>query len=192
MLFEGKIYITLDSNYAVQKAELGINKNINLNFVRSMHVDLDFEQNPDKRYHLSKSTMLADFGANKKKTGGVFGIRTVTYKNYIVNQPHPDTTYITDVTANASDEVKHRSDKFQVFQNRLDTLTAAESHVYKNMDSLRSMPSYRRTLDIATLIFAGYKSFDKFEIGPANTFYSFNPVEGLKLRLGGRTTPGTE
>ena len=27
------------------------------------------------------------------------------------------------------------------------------------------------------------------KLGPANTFYSFNPVEGLKLRFGGRTTP---
>jgi hypothetical protein len=64
LLFEGKIYVTLDSNYAVEKAKLGINKNINLNFVKSMEVDLDFEKNPDGRYHLSKSNTLADFGKN--------------------------------------------------------------------------------------------------------------------------------
>lgn len=28
-----------------------------------------------------------------------------------------------------------------------------------------------------------------FEIGPVNTFYSFNPIEGTRLRFGGRTTP---
>ena len=44
-------------------------------------------------------------------------------------------------------------------------------------------------MDIATLVLAGYKGFDWFEVGPANTFYSFNPIEGLKLRVGGRTTP---
>jgi hypothetical protein len=93
MLFEGKIYITLDGNYAVQKAELIINKNINLNFIKSLKVDLDFEQNPDGRYHLSKSDILADFGLNKKKNGGIFGDRTITYKNYLVNQQRPDTTY---------------------------------------------------------------------------------------------------
>ncbi|MEO6849396.1 MAG: DUF5686 family protein, partial [Mucilaginibacter sp.] len=73
-LFEGKIYITLDGNYAVQKAELTINKHINLNFVKMMNVNLDFEQSPDNRYHLSKSTMLADFGLNKNKNGGIVGI----------------------------------------------------------------------------------------------------------------------
>jgi hypothetical protein len=35
---------------------------------------------------------------------------------------------------------------------------------------------------------AGYKSFDKFEIGPASTFYSWNPVERIRHRFGGRTT----
>jgi hypothetical protein len=84
--------------------------------------------------------------------------------------------------------VSHRSEQFWQ-QNRLDTLTTAEAKVYKNVDSLSHMKSFKRTLDILTLLFAGYKSFDWFEVGPANTFYSFNPIEGLKLRLGGRTTP---
>lgn len=187
MLFEGKIDITLDGNYAVQQAELTVNKNINLNFVKSMRVDLGFEQNPDSRYHLSKSNVLVDFGLNKKGKGGIFGTRTLTYGNYQVNQPRPDTLYDGPALL-SSDEAKHRSDEFWT-QNRLDTLTTAESKVYKNIDSLQRMPSFRRTMDIATLLLAGYKSFNTFEIGPSNAFYSFNPIEGLRLRLGGRTTP---
>jgi len=38
-------------------------------------------------------------------------------------------------------------------------------------------------------LLAGYKQFGPIEVGPVNTFYSFNPVEGFRLRLGGRTTP---
>ncbi|TSD66505.1 carboxypeptidase-like regulatory domain-containing protein [Inquilinus sp. KBS0705] len=186
VLFEGDIYITLDGNYAVQKAGLTINKNINVNFVRSMHVDQDFEQNPDGRFHLSKSNTFADFGVTQKRKSGLFGVRTITYKNYIVNKPHPDTTYLPSVDI-GDDAVKHRSESFWQ-QNRLDTLTTAESKVYKNIDSLTHMPSFRRTADIVTLLFAGFKGFGKFEVGPASTFYSFNPVEGFRLRLGGRTT----
>jgi hypothetical protein len=188
MLFQGEIYITMDGNYAVQKAKLGINKNINLNFVNSMEIDLDFEQNPDGRYHLSKSNTVADFGLNRSKTGGLFGIRDLTYKNYIVNNPRQDSTYKDAANKEIPDEVKHRSDQFWA-QNRLDTLTTAESKVYKNIDSLKNMPSFKRTLNIATLFFAGYYPLKYFEIGPSNTFYSFNPIEGFKLRLGGRSTP---
>ncbi|HVV55727.1 MAG TPA: DUF5686 family protein, partial [Mucilaginibacter sp.] len=187
MLFEGKIYVTLDGHYAVQHVALTINKHINLNFVKSLHVDQDFEQNPDNRYHLSRSNTIVDFGFNKKGNGGLLGIRTITYKSYEVNKALPDTTY-DGPAQEAMDDAKNRSNQYWA-QNRLDTLTKAESRVYHNIDTLKTIPSYRRTMDIITLLFAGYKSFGPFEVGPANTFYSFNPVEGLKLRLGGRTTP---
>ncbi|MFI5142213.1 MAG: DUF5686 family protein, partial [Bacteroidia bacterium] len=187
VLFEGKIYITLDGNYAVQKADLTINKNINLNFVNGMTVNQEFEQNPDGRYHLSKSTTIADFGLTRNKKGALFGIRTIVYKNYSVNVQRTDSTYEHQENA-VPDEAKNRSDEFWE-KNRLDTLSAAEAKVYKNVDSLRNMPSFRRTLDIATFLLAGYKDFDWFEVGPGNAFYSFNPIEGFKARLGGRTTP---
>lgn len=186
-LFEGKIYITLDGHYAVEGDELTINKHINLNFINSLKVVQEFEQNPDGRYHLSKSTTYADFGLTHKSKFGLYGIREVVYNNYILNKPQPDSTYENQEYA-VSDEAKHRSAAFWS-ENRLDTLTTAESKVYKNIDSLKNMPSFKRAMDIATLVFAGYKSFGDFEVGPANTFYSFNPIEGLKLRLGGRTTP---
>jgi hypothetical protein len=187
LLFEGKIYVTLDGHYAVQHAKLYVDKNINLNFVKSMHVFLDFAQNPDNRYHLSKSTLIADFGLTKTSNGGLYGVRTRTFADYVVDKPRPDSTY-QNQELRTSDAAAHQSDQFWA-QNRLDTLTVAESKVYKNTDSLRNMPSFRRTMDIATLLFAGYKGFGPFELGPANTFYSFNPVEGFRLRLGGRTTP---
>jgi len=187
MLFEGKIYVTLDGHYAVQHVGLTVNKNININFVKSLHVDQDFEQNPDMRYHLSKSNTIVDFSFNKKGKGGLLGIRTITYKDYQVNKALPDTAYAGPALV-TTDEATRRSNDFWL-KNRLDTLTTAESKVYHNIDTLKSMPSYRRTMDIISLVLAGYKSFGPFEIGPANTFYSFNPVEGLRLRFGGRTTP---
>ncbi len=188
MLFEGEIYITLDSNYAVQKAKLSINKNINLNWVRDMYVNLDFEKAADGKYILKKTDMMADFGITKNGKAGLFGQRTISYRNYVVDKPRPDTTYA-NVDGLVPEIAENRPDQFWVEARGIDTLTRAESTVYKNIDSLQTMPSFRRTMDIVTLLVAGYKSFGPFELGPANTFYSFNPVEGFRLRLGGRTTP---
>ena len=187
MLFEGKIYITLDGNYAVQQADLTVNRNINLNFVKGLTVNLEFEQSPDNRYHLSKNTTLVDFGLSKNSKGGLLGIRTVIFKNYEINKALGDTAYVGPAQVTLENAKDHNND-FWV-QNRLDTLTKAESKVYHNIDTLVTIPSYRRTMDIITLVLAGYKSFGPFEVGPANAFYSFNPVEGFRLRFGGRTTP---
>ncbi|RVU00413.1 carboxypeptidase-like regulatory domain-containing protein [Mucilaginibacter limnophilus] len=185
-LFEGSIYITLDGNYAVENAVLSVNKNINLNFVRNMQATLSFGKSADSRYHLSASDLKIDFGINKNKGGGIFGERTVTFSDFKINQAQPKTTYegpsvVTVPNADEKSEAYWQS-------NRLDTLTAAQRDIYKNIDSLQTIPAFRRTMDIITLAVAGYKNLGPFEVGPVNTFYSFNPVEGFRLRLGGRTT----
>nr|WP_294950156.1 DUF5686 and carboxypeptidase-like regulatory domain-containing protein [uncultured Mucilaginibacter sp.] len=187
LLFEGRIYITMDGNYAVQNAVLNVNKNINLNFVRQMQATLAFEKNSDGKYHLSQSDLKIDFGLNKNKGGGVYGERLVSINNFVVNSPRTDDTYKgpAQVVAANADE---KDDKYWLM-TRPDTLDPAAASIYKNIDSLQTIPSFKKTMDIATLVLAGYKNYGKFEVGPANTFYSFNPVEGFRLRLGGRSTP---
>ncbi|MBN9295888.1 MAG: carboxypeptidase-like regulatory domain-containing protein [Filimonas sp.] len=187
LLFRGTLYVTLDGNYAIQKANMYISKNINLNFVREMYIDLTFERSPDGKYHVVKSDMKAEASLLKSQSGGFFGQRTVSYKNYKINEPREDKFYDgpSSVVVERSAE---QADSFWT-AHRHDTLSTFEAKAYKNMDSLQNMPSFKRLMDWATVILAGYKSFDKFEVGPFNTFYSFNPVEGFRLRAGGRTTP---
>jgi hypothetical protein len=187
LLFRGNMYITLDGNYAVQRLDMFLSRNVNLNFVRDLRIDLDFEKNPDGRYHLSKSHTMAEAAVTKGSSGGFFGERTVSFKNYIINQPRPDSVYSGSAIVR-TDKIDKLPDDFWA-QNRHDTLTATESKIYSNIDSLEKMPSFRRTMAIASFLFSGYTSVGPFEIGPAAAFYGFNPVEGFKLRLGGRTTP---
>ncbi|MBB5637876.1 hypothetical protein HDE68_003801 [Pedobacter cryoconitis] len=187
LLFEGKMYITMDGNYAVQDAFLTVNKNINLNFVRALEAKLDFAKNEDGRYHLSKTNLIVDFGINKNKGGGFTGQRTVVINDYQINKPQGDTTYAGPSLV-TTPQAGLRSDQFWNEQ-RQDTSVRSKLRIYKNIDTLQTIPSFKRTMDMVTLLFAGYKDFGPFEAGPVNTFYSFNNVEGFRLRLGGRTTP---
>ena len=186
LLFRGTMWITLDGNYAIQKLRLLVSKSINFNFVREMKIDQDFQKMPDGRYLLSKSDVLGDFGINKTGTG-LFGERVVSFRNFSTNQPVPDSIFKGPPTV-ILDSATSQKDSFWVSSRGIDTLTRAESKVYANVDSLRNMKSFRRLLDWGTLLLAGYKQAGIFEIGPASTFYSFNPVEGFRLRFGGRTT----
>ncbi|HEX9511777.1 MAG TPA: DUF5686 family protein [Puia sp.] len=185
LLFRGTMWITLDGNYAIQKLRLLVSKSINFNFVREMKIDQDFSKMPDGRYLLTKSDVLGDFGINKTGTG-LFGERTVSFKNFSTNQPVADSIFKGSPIV-LTDSALAQKDSFWV-NYRHDTLTRAESKVYANVDSLRNMKSFRRLMDYGTLLLAGYKQAGIFELGPASTFYSFNPVEGFRLRFGGRTT----
>lgn len=187
MLFEGKIYVTNNQHYAVARVVMGVNKNINLNFVRAMKIDLDFEQNEKGKYSLSKSTLLADFGLGKTKGIGFTGERSSTYKNYQFDVKLADTVFEgKSVVALAG---SGKRDDFFWEKNRLDTLSKAQQKIYHNIDTLQQIPSFKRTMKTVTLLFAGYQKLGPYEIGPVNTFYSFNNVEGFRLRIGGRSTP---
>ena len=186
MLFEGKLFITLDGNYAVQNAFLTVNKDINLNFMRDLEARLEFEKGPEGRYHQSKSSLSMEFALGEKGAG-LFGQRVVNFKNYEVNHVRPDSVYNGPAEQIVYNPAERKSEEFWS-QVRHVPLERAEQDIYRNVDTLQTIPSFRRTMDITSLFLAGYKSFGIVEIGPVNTFYSFNPIEGFRLRFGGRTT----
>ena len=186
-LFRGTMLISLDTTYAVQKLDMTVSPNINLNWVRDLRIKQEFEKNEvDSRYHLAKSNMITELGLTKGKTNGLFGERSVSYKNYKINQAREEAFYEGPSVVVAQQNLSYNDGFWQA--RRHDTLTLAEAKAYRNVDSLRNMKSFKRLMDWGTLLVAGYKSFGKFEMGPASTFYSWNPVEGFRLRLGGRTT----
>lgn len=186
-LFRGTMLITLDGRYAVHKIDMAISKNVNINFVRDMHVNQEFEKNSMGRYQLIKSRVMADAAITKGTAGAFFGERTVSFKNFKINTPAPDSIYKGPAEVTLANAETRSNDFWQ--NNRHDTLTNTEAKVYTNIDSLVKMRSFKRTMALASLLLAGYTSVGPVEIGPVNAFYSFNPVEGFKLRLGGRTLP---
>ena len=195
LLFTGRLYITLDGKYAVKRANLSVAKGINLNFVRDLNVDLDFERDSNNRYYLKTSTLDLDFSLSAKGTG-ISGSRTVTYDDFQTGVVQPDSIYegpsvVSLVPKQTDDKPSEEALKQQEAywaQNRPVPLKATEQNIYHNIDTLQMIPSFQRFMDISALILTGYKQLGPLEIGPVNTFYSFNPVEGFRLRVGGRTT----
>lgn len=187
LLFKGTIFVTLDGNYSVQKINMSISKHANLNFVRQLSIDQNFEKGFDGRFHVIMSNTMAEFALTKGASGGLMGERTVSYKNFTINQPAPDSVFKGDAVVTVTN-LSNTTDSFWV-THRSPQLSETESKVYSNIDSLQNMRSYKRFMDLATLVLAGYKSAGPYEFGPVSTFYSFNPVEGFRLRAGGRSTP---
>ncbi len=187
LLFRGVLFITLDGNYAVEKVSMTISKKINLNFVKNLHIHQEFEKTSDDHYYRVSSDASADFSFSAKGKG-IHGRKLVSYSHLVTSQPIADDVFSqADPGKNASDTLS-KPDSFWN-EHRYEPLSAGESRVYANIDSLRHLRTFVRTKDLLNLVLAGYKSAGKFEIGPANTFYSFNPVEGLRLSFGGRSTP---
>ncbi|WP_437918306.1 DUF5686 family protein [Sphingobacterium sp. LRF_L2] len=191
LLFQGKLYITLDGKYAVKRAELSVADDINLNFVRDLDVKLEFQQDQQQRYYLKTSSLGLDFSLTDKGTG-IKGNRTVTFEDFKTGVVQPDSIYSGPSVIKVYEQKGQQQQAAQPddywTMHRPIPLEAKEQNIYKNIDTLQLIPSFQRFMDISALVLSGYKQAGPVEIGPVNTFYSFNPVEGFRLRLGGRTT----
>ncbi len=188
MLLQGELYIALDSTYPVVRATFGVNPDINLNWVKSIELQQDFQRLPSGKWVLSNEDYRMDFGI-ARKGAGLFGQRLISHRDPEINPVLPDSVF-----RNAYAEVEYlpgagQSDSTYWAGARHVELNAAEAATYQNMDSLQNTPLFKNTAKALLIATVGYVNVGpNFEIGPVSTFYAFNGVEGSRLRFGGRTS----
>ncbi len=182
--FKGNMYITFDDKYTVLKVDMGIDNRINLNFVRDLKIVHEFEQ-VDSAWVLKKDELIVDYGAGNKGTG-FFGRRTIERRNHIINQKIPDEKFAPAEKIFVLRDAKDKEEDYWD-QERFESLSENEKGVYHMIDTLQTVPAFKRTLNIIKLLLTGYLTAKGLDIGPIGAFYSFNDVEGFRLRFGGQT-----
>ncbi len=183
--FKGNLYITNDSSHAVVKAELGLTKDANLNWINDLLLVQEFTPHEDF-YILNKDKITADF-ALLSNSRGFFGSRAVQYRNHVFEKPQDPSIYDGVTKIVISSDAKKRTEDFWATA-RHSPLTIKEKRVYELVDTLQTVSAFKNALNIVSTLTSGYWQFDKVELGPVGAFYSFNEVEGFRLRIGGSTT----
>ncbi|MEI6815430.1 MAG: DUF5686 family protein [Bacteroidota bacterium] len=186
MLFQGYLFITKDSLYAVKKIDMTVNKDINLNWVSGLRIIQSYEKNNTKGWALTEDYINADFGVGKDNLE-LYGEKSISYKNNLFNSARPNEFYEGEAYSTKEDA----NDKPEEFwtHSRHHRLTNTENGIYAMMDSVSKVGVYRRDMALIEWLTSGYPNLGLVEIGSVNTFYSYNPVEGNRVKFGGRTTP---
>ena len=185
LTFDGEMWIN-DTTYAVKKVMGSIAEDANINFIHGLEVKQEFDEIEPEVWMLTKDELLVDFNI-AERTMGFYGRKTSTYQNFTINKPREEQFYrgLSDVIV--ADDANEKNDSFWI-ENRHIDLTENEKAVYNMVDSIQDIPQFRTVVDVITLFVSGYKVVGNFEFGPYYTLYSFNPVEGNRFRLGGRTS----
>ncbi|MBK6931332.1 MAG: carboxypeptidase-like regulatory domain-containing protein [Saprospirales bacterium] len=188
MLLQGDLYIALDSTYPVVRATFGVNPEINLNWVKSLELQQNFQRLPSGKWFLAYEDYRMDFGLGQKGAG-LFGQRLVSHREPLINTPLPDSLFQKQYADVVYLPGATRTDTAYWAGARHFSLNGAEAATYGNMDSLQNTRLFKNTARALLLASIGYvNAGPHFEIGPINTFYAFNPVEGNRFRMGGRTS----
>ncbi len=186
LTFVGDMWIN-DTTYAVRRIEGSVVDEINLNFVRSFQVRQEYSKVEEEVWMLTRDELFADLNMTNDKTVGLFGKRTATYQNFIINEERNDAFYTGLDRVKVLKEADSETDAYWE-RKRHEPLTEQEASIYQMVDTMKTIPQFRTYMDILQLIFTGYYVKGKVELGPYFTTYSYNPVEGNRFRLGGRTS----
>jgi hypothetical protein len=182
--FTGNLWIA-DTTWGVKRLEMSLPKDANINFINGANIVQEFTYT-DSTWMLSKDRLVIDFAPTKKAIG-FYGRKTTSYKKIKLNQPKEEKFYEFSDKIIVEDNATKKTDEFWL-QNRHDSLTQREKKVFKMIDTIQTLPIYKTWVDVFTVLVVGYKTFNNFEIGPYSNLISYNKIEGLRLRFGGRTS----
>ncbi len=185
MTLTGTMWIN-DTTYAIKKIEGDISEGANINFVKDLKFKQTYTYVNHEAWMLKEDDLFIDFVLADNQMG-FYGQKHASYKDIIVNQEREDSFYDGLEKITLLDSADVRSDVFWN-ANRHDSLTENQKGIYHMIDTLSNLPIITSYVDVIQTLVSGYKVIGKFEIGPYNSMYANNAVEGHRFRLGLRTS----
>lgn len=187
LTFKGDFWV-VDTTYAVKEINLQSSKSANINWVKDIYIEQEFEVLNDSLFLIKRDYFMSDFALNKKEESrGIYGKRTTLYDNYVFDNPMDEAFYEQKVF-DYNIDIYNQNDEFWQ-QNRLEELNKDEKGVYKMLDTLKTVKKFKRLYNIGSILASGYIEFDELNLdyGPIFSTFGYNEVEGVRIRGGGRT-----
>lgn len=175
-----------DTSWAIKKIQLRVSKDVNINFMNDLVAINEYQQLNDSTWFLKQEDLLIDFNITDK-TYGFFGRKQAIYKDIKLNEPVPPEISKLLTNTHIIEDSLDRDDIYWD-SNRLVELNEQEATVYEMVDSVKQVPMFNTLYSLVELFADYYYVAGPVELGPYYTFYSYNPIEGHRFRLGGRTS----
>ncbi|MBC7388666.1 MAG: carboxypeptidase-like regulatory domain-containing protein [Opitutaceae bacterium] len=183
LAFEGKIWVA-DSVWALKQVSLKIGPEANLNFIDGIKIQQELMPTSNGPWLPSKSRLLIDVGQVGDSSAGMLLKFYISNKNVIENQAKPESFYREKLII--LDTSQSQTNDFWI-QNRHDSLSASEKHVFAMVDSIKRVPIVKTYIEIIDLAVNGYYDVGKVDIGPLLYTYAYNNIEDHRFQLGMRT-----
>ncbi|MBV6644598.1 MAG: carboxypeptidase-like regulatory domain-containing protein [Cyclobacteriaceae bacterium] len=183
LAFRGTFWVTKEE-YALKRIDATVGKSANLNFIEKIKIQQDLIKTDAGPWLPEKSRVLVDISQITGETAGLLAKFYTSTKDYVINQPKESGFYQNPVTMDW--DAQEDSEEYWQ-EHRHDSLTATEENVYQMIDTLRKIPVIRFYSEALKTAVTGYITAGPIDLGPYNTLYGNNDVEGLRLGLAART-----
>lgn len=184
LTFEGEMWVH-DTTFAIKEIEATIGQDANINWINGFTVKHVYNQVEDEVWMLTKEKVVVDFNVSEK-TIGFYGRKTTIYSDFIINENRDKSFFNAFNNIEVKEDANDKSDEFWS-EKRPEQLSVNEENVYDMVDTIQDIPAFRTYVDIVTLFVTGYYEMKYVDLGQYYTFFSFNQIEGIRGRFGGKT-----
>lgn len=190
--FNGKLYVPLEDTIKyVKRVSMRVPKAINVNYVDNIFISQNYERDSLGNVHKVLDDLCLELRIiNAIPT--IYGSRQTRYYNFSYDDREEFKNF-ESVTGHEfkTEDASLKSASYWESVRRI-PLSSAEMRMADLIPSLRREKLFYWGEKILRPLIQGYVGTlpknSKFNIGPVNTFISFNDVEGLRLKAGGMST----
>lgn len=183
LAFAGKMWITKE-DYAIKQIDASVLPTANLNFVEKIKLQQELQRMETGTWLPVKTRILIDVAEITNRSAGFLAKFYTSNENLQVTEPR-DTEFFQRAIELAEDARNNNEDFWNA--NRHEKLSPSELNVISMIDTLRNIPFVKTWSEILKTFARGYVEVGQLDLGPWPVLVGANNIEGLRIRLGGRT-----
>ena len=190
--FRGELYVLADSSLHVKKCNLYMPHNTDVNYVKNMKIEQEYTRLDNGEWVLSKGDMIAELHVNSMLQD-LLVVRNTRLTDYAFDE-------LPKILFKGKAKVRHDMDAMnrdEAYWNkyRQVDLTKSESSMDSFIHRMENSKGFKYIIFFVKALMENYVEIgggtdgkkSKFDLGPVNTYISKNFVDGIRLRLAGRT-----
>lgn len=190
--FRGELYVTADSTLHVKKCNLYMPHNSDVNWVKDMKIEQEFTRLDNGEWVLSKDDMVAEIHTNKVLQD-LLVVRNTRLTDYSFDEL-PKVLFKGKAKVRHDIDAMNRDEAYWNKYRQVD-LTKSESSMNSFIHRMENSKGFKWIILGVKALMENYVEIgsgpggkkSKFDLGPVNTYLSKNYVDGIRLRLAGRT-----
>jgi len=187
--FSGDAWIDAET-WAIHKINLNISSTADVNFVNRLSIIQEFEKLQNGKLIFSKDRIIADLSPLPKNKLTFIVRKTISYQKFTFDAD----SVLSELSLNKKkneniigEDVYNKNAMFWN-SNRHESLNINEQHIFKMIDTLKSIPLFKTYTRNIEFLLDGHRKLGKIEIGPWYKWISGNSLENFRLRFDIATT----
>ena len=190
--FRGELYVLADSSLHVKKCNLYMPHNTDVNYVKNMKIEQEYTRLDNGEWVLSKDDMIAELHVNSMLQD-LLVVRNTRITDYAFD-PLPKMLFKGKAKVRHDMDAMNRDEAYWNKYRQVD-LTKSESSMDSFIHRMENSKGFKYIIFFVKALMENYVEIgggtdgkkSKFDLGPVNTYISKNFVDGIRLRLAGRT-----